>query len=109
MKIKVNYNELNSKSKELEEEANDLERELDKLITYLSDVGNSWQGENSEIFIGNASDYYNSAKEVVMSIKAFSSFVNNANKNYYNSDVKWKNDVEKVGAEFGRNEKKLFN
>ena len=109
MKIKVNYDALSDKSKEIKKESEELNTEIDKLISYLEDVKDAWHGHNSDIFCGKANAYFLNMKQVVGSLEGFALFANYADQNYYDHDKSWKEEVEKAGGNFGSNELKLRN
>lgn len=108
MKIKVNYEELRNKSNELNGEIEQLQKEIENLKKNLDNVKLAWFGTASDNFVGKADAYYSNMNQIVHSLKAFSSFAASAEENYHNGDVKWKDDVEKAGVNFGRDEKKLI-
>ena len=109
MRIRVDYQELKNKSTELNNEIEQLQSEINNLKENLENVKLAWQGVDSENFVGKADAYYTNMNQIVYSLKAFSSFAASADDNYYNGDKKWKDDVEKAGVNFGRDEKKLIN
>ena len=109
MKIKVNYDSLANKSKEIKKESEELNTEINKLIAYLEEVKAAWKGQDANIFIGKAEAYFKNMKQVAVSLEGFSKFIEYANKNYYNYDKNWKEEVEKAGGNFGNNELKLRN
>ena len=109
MKIKVNYDALSNKSKEIKKKSEELNTEIDKLISYLEDVKKAWSNQAGEIFCGKANAYFHNMKQVVDSLDAFSLFIDYADKNYYEHDKNWKDEVEKAGGNFGSNELKLRN
>ncbi len=109
MKIKVNYESLTNKSKEIKKESEELNNEIDKLIAYLEEVKQAWKGRDSEIFTGKAEAYFKNMKQVAVSLDGFSKFAEYADNNYYEHDKSWKEEVEKAGGNFGNNELKLRN
>ena len=109
MKIKVNYKELSKASDELKKDSEELKIEVDKLLSYLPLVKDAWKGQDSLIFVGKAEAYFKNIKQIAVSLDSFSSFIDLANKNYYESDKNWKDEIEKAGDKFGSNELKLRN
>lgn len=109
MKVKVNYGNLKEKSAVISADASLLYEEINKLRDILSEIESCWTSNGSKVAVLKMNAYYTNMEQIVKSLDEFSRFAKYAEDTYYNGDVKWKNDVEKVGAYFGREEIKLNN
>lgn len=109
MKISVNYENLKNKSVEIKNDAILLHEEINRLRNILDEIDSCWISNESKIAVSKMNAYYTNMEQIVKSLDEFSRFAESAEESYYNGDVNWKNDVEKVGAYFGREEIKLNN
>lgn len=106
MIIKANYEEMNSTEKQLKEQSNNLNKEVDNLLLLLEEVKNAWSGNDSEIFVGKAEAYFKNIKQISGSIENFATFIKYVSNSYETRDLRWKQEIEEAGVNFGDNELK---
>lgn len=106
MIIKANYNEMNTTEENLKEQSKNLNNEVDNLLSLLEEVKNSWSGNDCEIFVGKAEAYFKNIKQISGSVENFASFIKYASNTYETRDLRWKNDIEEAGVNFGDEELK---
>lgn len=109
MKIRANYEALNSKSIALRNEGEKLNDEVEKLLKILEEIKENWKGTDSEVFFGKAEAYFKNIKQISGSIDEFGWFAKYVSNSYETRDVRWKKEIEEAGVNFGDEELKRRN
>lgn len=104
MIIKANYEEMLNTEIKLKEQSNKVNKEVDNLLSLLNDIKRSWDGNDSNIFVGKANAYFLNIKQISESINDFASFIKYASVVYEQRDLKWKKEVQEAGVNFGDEE-----
>lgn len=99
MILKVKHNELKNVEQKMLKSSEKMELEINKIKTYLNELSNLWQGVDSEQFCQEVYSYTDRLKEISQFFKETSNFVNKANYAYEESDLSFKNQLEKEANE----------
>ena len=109
MKIVVTHEDLQKVTDELMNESQELNEEINKLLSYIDRLDSAWTGNDKDVFTEKSRAYFTNMKEIVKSIEAFSNFAKSANKEYRQKDSDWQASLNKANSEFGKGEYKFEN
>ncbi|MBR1385954.1 MAG: WXG100 family type VII secretion target [Bacilli bacterium] len=104
MKIVVTHEDLEDVTDELMEESQQLNVEINKLLSYVNRLDIAWTGNDKNVFVEKSQTYFTNMKEIVKSIEAFSNFAKEANREYRQKDEDWQASLNKANMELGKEE-----
>ena len=96
MKIRVNHGELEKVKEKMNEDTNELQKEIDDILKKIEELKNVWQGEEANIFYIKYINYLNYLKTVPQTYTKLTAFMGKANISYKNADLNLKKEINDV-------------
>lgn len=95
MKLRVKYDELQETGKYINEKNEELKEVLDNIQKLIDEIPNAWKGEDSEIFVNNATAYMNIQKEKRKKVETLGAIITRVSGNYKSKDTEWGEKIKK--------------
>ena len=94
MELKVNYDDLDSITKETKRNESDLEIERRRLLESLERLKESWAGDDVDIFYEKAHDYIDRMKVLCEFMTTTSDFITEGNRQYQAQEEQFSKELE---------------
>lgn len=95
MIIKARCNDLNKVKTSVNENADLLDTEINKMLDSIATLQNNWEGGNpSTIFYNNVNTYLNNMKTISSIYREFGQIINFMNTNYFDLDTTYSEELQ---------------
>ena len=98
MKLVINNKELEPIIKTVNEDTSNLNNQLNNLLAQINELRKIWQGNDSEIFCNNATEYIKYLQSIPQIYNALCQTMNNASLNYSRIDKECAQAMRKAVA-----------
>ena len=95
MNFRVKYDELGDTGKFISQKNEEINKTFDNIQKLIDNLPNAWKGEDSEIFIKNASSYMKEQKEKNKKVEVLGEIISIVSGNYQNKDKEWEDRMKK--------------
>lgn len=101
MRVRVDFEKMESLAKNINEDAEGLEKEINSLMNSLERMKFAWEGPDADIFYSKAHEYINRMYVLSEFMKTTSGTISYNSMQYQDQDMAFSNDLKK---ETGDNE-----
>lgn len=102
MLIKADNEELTMFTKTMDQDASDLEEEINKMLKTVENLGNIWQGKDASVFINNVTNYLEKMKVMPKGITTLSKVTERINREYKERDEAFAGQLREVRNRYGK-------
>ena len=102
MILKVNNEELNYFTKNMNNDSEDLDKEIDNMISLVNSLEAIWQGVDSTTFRDNMLSYLKKAKKIPVALNTLSTITERLNKGYDEKNEAFSRTLREVKNKYGR-------
>jgi len=94
MILKVKHGELKSVKDVTLKDSELLDQEINVLLEQIAKLQTIWQGQDSDFFCNNVSDYVNKMKSIPVCYRNLGNFINDVNNRYSQHDEAFSRELE---------------
>ena len=94
MVVKVKHDELNEVSKVINKDSEAYDVEINNMLQAIEKLRGIWQGEDSETFCNNATEYITKMKNITRTMRNMTRVIDTANVGYEECDEAFGNALE---------------
>ena len=101
MIIKVGHSELYDVTKTLNQDKEDYDAEIDKMLEIIERMKGVWSGTDANTFYSKAYEYINNMKKITTAMGNISTFTDKSNSGYAEVDESFSKEMEQEANNYG--------